>query len=512
MTGVRRSPLMLLSLQSGLCVTCLVILPVMMLVTMVAPVGGSGTVSQLKCCPSGQGLVRRAGQPVPTCAPLQASSAERWPYRTGRRHHHDLGSSDTDPLSAYTDQADRRHRSDHLRPYHSDNSDPYDLPDPSTRPTHHVSDPPSLVNANLTCARGHFWLTSDVPGQTFSLLHDGSLRWGLAVYPPGGHCADLLTSEMVTSDLVTSDPMTSDLVTSSSRRMVMTARICQLNLLDRSRRIAEAETVTRCAQTRCLRKCCPEGFLVRRGDLTCVPAAARWQPAFHHGETRTPEGDDFSVVSGVPVCRSPGEEAGRVFTLEPNRPSSPGQRPGEHPRQDPREGYGQDPDEEPEVEDPLNPERFFLQEDGRLWSPGQATMVPAGRFCVDRVVYDAPPEDDQSTATTATRDNRNTATRDDQDAVLGQIAVLCFPRQTSVPRPSPPPLLVSLQACSVAGLLAVLLIHLLVPALRNQHGRCLVSHSAALLVAFSCLLAATQPAVYDRIPLCQAVGEYVSAL
>ena len=504
MTGVRPSPLMLLSLQSGLCVTCLVILLVMMFVTVVMPVGGSGTVSQLKCCPSGQGLVRREGQPVPTCAPLQASSAEL--YQTGRLNHHDLGTSDTDPLSAYTDQTDHLHRSDNLRPYHSDNSDPYDLPDlpdPSTPPTHHVSDPPLLVHANLTCARGHFWLTSDVPGQTFSLLRDGSLRWGLAVYPPGGHCADLVTSDL----------MTSDLVTSSSRRTVMTARICQLNLLDRSRRIAEAETVTRCAQTRCLRKCCPVGFLVRRGDLTCVPAAARWQPAFHHGETRTPEGDDFSVVSGVPICRSPGEEAGRVFTLEPNRPSSPGQRPGEHPRRDPREGYGQQHGgEEPEAEDPLNPERFFLQEDGRLWSPGQATMVPAGRFCVDRVVYDAPSEDDQSTATTPTLDNRNTATRDDQDAVLGQIAVLCFPRQTSVSRPSPPLLLVCLQASSVVGLLAVLLIHLLVPALRNQHGRCLVSHSAALLVAFSCLLAATQPAVYDRIPLCQAVGEYVSAL
>ena len=60
---------------------------------------------------------------------------------------------------------------------------------------------------------------------------------------------------------------------------------------------------------------------------------------------------------------------------------------------------------------------------------------------------------------------------------------------------------------SALFLLATLVVYCAVPELRNLHGRCLLSHVAALLVAYCCNLAGQLATVYSSMAACQATGQ-----
>ena len=87
-------------------------------------------------------------------------------------------------------------------------------------------------------------------------------------------------------------------------------------------------------------------------------------------------------------------------------------------------------------------------------------------------------------------------------------AIVCFPEVPPVIRVSAGTYVYrALLLVSALFLLATLAVYCSVPELRNLHGRCLLSHVAALLTAYSCNLAAQLPAVYSSMAACQVTGQ-----
>ncbi|XP_043192057.1 uncharacterized protein LOC122365154 isoform X2 [Amphibalanus amphitrite] len=552
-------PVHLLVKLVPLMVPLLVLMTIPVVMTLPATVSSPSS-GHLKCCPSGEALVRSGDQGEPVCAPAPLDSHTlRHLHHTAWRKLLDQATGDLSSSVKHVTRYRREVPGSSARGSSSNNA-VYETDPPP---------PPPSAHGNLSCARGYFWLTSDLPSQSFSLLLDGALRRGDARYPVGGHCSDLL------------------LDSGGYQIPTLAARVCHIPLLGAAGKLTAAESAVRCGSARrCFRKCCPEGMLIQRGGLRCVPAESPWTPVFHREENPL-DAEPVRLVTGVPACAEPGEEPRGVFPLEPDRP--PPQRPasqGSSSQAPDKTEVHSSPSGSEEASRP-HPDRFFLQEDGQLLAPEQA-MIPAGEFCVDRVLYeecdeeqetDPSPTPEPSVSSTSSADNadestvryrtkrrnvvtggnravrsrerrhqhrkskrsnlhhstlhnihrkqrvRRGGTISSELTMLSSIprtarsvasphggprprlmAVLCYPRPAAVPRPGPPTLLTVLQTCSAVGLLGVLLVHLLVPALRNQHGRCLVSHAAALLVALGCLMASSRPAVYSRLELCQGVG------
>ena len=88
-----------------------------------------------------------------------------------------------------------------------------------------------------------------------------------------------------------------------------------------------------------------------------------------------------------------------------------------------------------------------------------------------------------------------------------QAAILCYPEHAAVRVSAGTYVYRALLLVSALFLLATLAVYCSVPELRNLHGRCLLSHVAALLTAYSCNLAAQLPAVYSSMAACQVTGQ-----
>ncbi|XP_037094717.1 G-protein coupled receptor Mth2-like [Pollicipes pollicipes] len=214
-----------------------------------------------------------------------------------------------------------------------------------------------------------------------------------------------------------------------------------------------------CARHVCARKCCPRGLQIRAADLACVPQRAPWRPVFHTEHTREVKVESFLTMPGNPVC-GPSEAGayGRVFALQP--------------------AYD-------------DKDIFYLQRDGTLWVPQQSTSFAPSQFCVDqaRYVY-------------------NSTFSIDYD-----YAIACFGKPlasvytaTYVYR--------FLLVVSALCLLVTFVIYVAIPELQNVHGRCLLSHVAALFTAYVCLLSAQSRTVYANMTFCHvtAIVMYYSFL
>ncbi|XP_037073930.1 probable G-protein coupled receptor Mth-like 1, partial [Pollicipes pollicipes] len=327
----------------------------------------------------------------------------------------------------------------------------------------HVLSPPddrsAVAEGNVTCESDQFWVNSAEAGGEFELLNTGHLylRRSDALIEPGTFCADLLLSlpgasgllSNATADGSSEANVTSDLtldLTSATSSVV--ARVCTVSLQDRASLLDPEDLRPACLRGTCLRKCCPRGLKALREGLTCVPQTgpAPWRPAFHHALTQPLKRTEYHTVHGNALCRTANNSLGKVFALEPKY-------------------YSED--------------AFFLQEDGRLWVPDQHVTIELADFCVDQVEY-----------------HHEGRTFD------AHFAIVCFGdpgTQINVGNYVYRCLLL----VSTLFLLATFAVYSAVPELRNLHGRCLMSHVAALFTAYVCNLASQLQPVYSSMAACQ---------
>ncbi|XP_043234625.1 G-protein coupled receptor Mth2-like [Amphibalanus amphitrite] len=307
----------------------------------------------------------------------------------------------------------------------------------------------ALVSGNVSCAGQHFWLDSTA-GERFELLTTGHLymRRADALLAPLSFCADRLLSRPERPPEEGGPP--------TPLRAGRAARVCTLSLQERSSLLDEHTLWPACARRRCLRKCCPRGLKVRWHDQLCVPQTGEqpWRPGFWQQASNV---TDFLTVAGNPPCRADDGSFRKVFALEP--------------------AYTDD-------------DQFFLKEDGRLWVPRQEATIPLEDFCVDQVEYEHP----------------------QKPGVLidYHAAIVCFGESSGSAAgarvSAATHLYRALLLVSALFLLATLLVYCAVPELRNLHGRCLLSHVAALLAAYGCNLAAQVEVVYSSMAACQVTA------
>ncbi|XP_071552181.1 uncharacterized protein [Panulirus ornatus] len=184
-----------------------------------------------------------------------------------------------------------------------------------------------------------------------------------------------------------------------------------------------------CSNATCVRKCCPEGFF--HTDI-CVPVelpSDMWHPMFHDPETLSvdvPTPDNLKVLHGYPICEA-------FFQLESHR---------------------------------MKEDEFYLLQDGLLYVPNFSKKFPADRYCLDKFLL---------------------------GDVVHTLPLVCFQEDsasasaacTAVQSFVYPVLL----AVSCVFLAITLLIYVSVPELHAKvHGKCLVSHMSALLLAYVSLI------------------------
>ena len=95
-------------------------------------------------------------------------------------------------------------------------------------------------------------------------------------------------------------------------------------------------------------------------------------------------------------------------------------------------------------------------------------------------------------------------------SAFDHLAIVCYPEREDVAIPhisAGTYVYRALLAVSALFLVATLVVYCSVPELRNLHGRCLMSHVAALLTAYSCLLVGQLEPVFSNMAVCQATGQ-----
>lgn len=212
-----------------------------------------------------------------------------------------------------------------------------------------------------------------------------------------------------------------------------------------------AEHRETCKNNTCVRKCCPRD---EYHEDTCLPArneSQRWKPVFYeHRGDAVVEAADFTgnvtMVTGYPLCKE-------YFLMEPH-----------------------------EIESDV----FHLMTDGTLYVPVFKQHFAPDRYCMDNFL-------------------------DPQDNVIRMLPLVCF-REEAIESKActamysylyPILLLVS---CVFLGI--TLLVYVSVPELHAKvHGKCLVSHVSALLLAY-CSLITVQWAT-DKLPTvaCKIMGK-----
>lgn len=205
-----------------------------------------------------------------------------------------------------------------------------------------------------------------------------------------------------------------------------------------------------CTNATCVRKCCPEGFFFFTDMCSPVELATDvWQPVFHDPETLA-EGasapDNLTVVYGYPICSS-------FFQLESHR---------------------------------IEKDKFYLLPNGSLYVPSFSRNFPPDRYCLDRFLAE----------------KLHTYT----------LPLVCFQEDSAVASTA----CTAVQSFVYPVLLAVscvflaitLLIYVSVPELHAKvHGKCLVSHMSALLLAYVSLITVQWASVLMPLAACKIMGQ-----
>ncbi|KAK8725056.1 hypothetical protein OTU49_011043 [Cherax quadricarinatus] len=185
-----------------------------------------------------------------------------------------------------------------------------------------------------------------------------------------------------------------------------------------------------CNNTTCVRKCCPQGSFFWQ---ECVPVEAQeeeWQPEFHYPDTLAagaPPPHPLTFVYGFPLCPS-------CFQLETYRTEE---------------------------------DKFYLLTDGSLHVPIFSKVFPPDQYCLDKFLTDTGQvhtlplvcfQEDDASASSACK----------------AVQLYVYP---------------VLLVVSCVFLAITLLIYVSVPELHAKvHGKCLVSHVSALLLAYVSLV------------------------
>ncbi|XP_043209801.1 probable G-protein coupled receptor Mth-like 1 isoform X2 [Amphibalanus amphitrite] len=193
----------------------------------------------------------------------------------------------------------------------------------------------------------------------------------------------------------------------------------------------------------CTRKCCAANFLL--SNTYCIPATtSQWRPTFHQEELVVPEPDNFTLLYGRSEC-----EGGHNFIFS--------RRVGEK-------------------------DVPFLQVNGDIQVPRLNLTFKAHQCCIDsEVFYDKSTKENHvvETAICCQPEDLEASIREYVNSTLLTISFIC--------------------------LFIMLAIYMLVPKLRNVHGKCLMSHAAALFVAFF-LTVFNQLHGVELGPGCDALG------
>ncbi|KAF0310098.1 G-protein coupled receptor Mth2 [Amphibalanus amphitrite] len=229
------------------------------------------------------------------------------------------------------------------------------------------------------------------------------------------------------------------------------AIVCNVSMHQLSSLVDETLLEPTCRRETCFRKCCPRGLYMDRYQR-CLPLPANntWRPSFYRSLTHPAGSGSYRTIWGNARC-PPSEDGqyGRVFPLQP---------------------VFRDLD------------RFYLQTNGSLWVPGQQKMTNLPHFCVDQMLYSL-----------------------NGSEQFHAFAILCF--GGSPPAVAPRHYVMeALLIVSAALLLVTFAIYAAIPELRNVHGRCLMSHVAALFTAYVCRIASQTAFVYRSLPFCQAIA------
>ncbi|XP_043237558.1 probable G-protein coupled receptor Mth-like 1 [Amphibalanus amphitrite] len=229
------------------------------------------------------------------------------------------------------------------------------------------------------------------------------------------------------------------------------AIVCNVSMHQLSSLVDETLLEPTCRRETCFRKCCPRGLYMDRYQR-CLPLPANntWRPSFYRSLTHRAGSGSYRTIWGNARC-PPSEDGqyGRVFPLQP-------------------------------VFRALD--RFYLQTNGSLWVPGQQKMTNLPHFCVDQMLYSL-----------------------NGSEQFHAFAILCF--GGSPPAVAPRHYVMeALLIVSAALLLVTFAIYAAIPELRNVHGRCLMSHVAALFTAYVCRIASQTAFVYRSLPFCQAIA------
>lgn len=176
-----------------------------------------------------------------------------------------------------------------------------------------------------------------------------------------------------------------------------------------------------CPEGLCVRKCCAPHFHLLNNN--CVPTTLRWRPTFYDGEDVFEEEVAHNIIHGKANCDN-GDRF--IFSQRLSRKDTP-----------------------------------FLQRNGEIHITKLNLTFEAHQCCLDYETFF----------------NETLRTYD-----TSEIAVCCYPRdQEATIRDQINSALLTLSAICLFVMLAI---YMMVPRLRNIHGKCLMSHAAALFIAF----------------------------
>ena len=200
-----------------------------------------------------------------------------------------------------------------------------------------------------------------------------------------------------------------------------------------------------CPERVCARKCCAPGFILEHDQSYCVPSTVdEWHPEFHDGEYVVSAPADYTLLHGMSAC----DGHNFIFSKIIGEKGVP-----------------------------------FLQATGDIQVPRLNLTFKDHQCCLDyEKHYDV----------------------DAQVNIIVEKAFCCQPKDwEDIIRQHVNSALLSISAIC---LFVLLVIYMLVPSLRNIHGKCLMSHATALFVAFF-LTALNYFIGLDLGPGCDALGE-----
>ena len=212
-----------------------------------------------------------------------------------------------------------------------------------------------------------------------------------------------------------------DLLQSSSKSLAI-GHVC----FDNTEEHTKEEFEELCPEGVCVRKCCASQF--SRFNGKCRPATGKeWQPTFHDGEDVANDSAParYTVLYGMSKC----DGHNLLFR---------------------RGSDGEDKDENP-----------LLQVTGEIMVPRLTFKFEGHQCCLDYETY---------------YDNAM------HKNVVVETATCCQPKDLE--GITIRYIITILLSTSAIGLFIMLAIYMMVPSLRNIHGKCLMSHGAALFIAF----------------------------